>query len=300
MSHHHAPLWRVWHHDFCVLWSESTKISLSLYFSRLSKPISLSFVSYIECPDHPCCPVQDSLQYVNIFPPLGSWNSGQSTPEMGVLQKWSRKCWIEVVDHPPGLAGYILAKTASPGCCEPSLLQGRIPGSCPACCPPWPPGCFVQSCFLAGHTPACTGVGDNCLTLDSARCKIWICFLALCEVPARPLLQPDQVLQNPSPALQCLGCSPSSSVFSASLQRIPLLLSSVTAATTVCLVKGPSKSKSWRDWPEHDRHCKSKTEGTSLFPLQSRTRLFHGTSNKPSKTSPICTKLPTASITNSF
>lgn len=48
MSHHRAPLWRVWHHDFCVLRSGSTKISLSLYFSRLSKPISLSFVSYID------------------------------------------------------------------------------------------------------------------------------------------------------------------------------------------------------------------------------------------------------------
>lgn len=94
-------------------------------------------------------------------------------------------------------------------CCWPSL-QRHIGGACSPHHLSWSPGNFFLELL---HTPACTGVWAN--PLQSAR-------FDLCEVPARPLLQPEQLLQNRNPALQCIGCSSSSSVPPANLCRVAL------------------------------------------------------------------------------
>lgn len=197
----------VWHHHFCVFRSGNTKTFLSLYFSRLNNPTSLSF-SHIECSGHPHCCLQASLC---TFPALGSQNSGQSTLETisQILNRsggsLSSTCWLHFCQ-------------GNPGCCCPSLLQGHIAGACSPCCPAWSPGYFCS-----GLLPSCSYPSLYwCVGQSSPRCKVCICILDLCEVPARPVLQPEQLLQNPSPALQCIGCSPSVSVSPANLWRVAL------------------------------------------------------------------------------
>lgn len=114
--------------------------SLSLLFSGLNSPSSLSLSLYDKC-------FNASVVFVTLCRThfgLSHW-------------PWHSRCVPAVLSGGAGSpqpCGNALKW--SPGCCWPSLLQGHAAGSCSAC-PPAPPGLFVQSCFPAGWPPDRTG-----------------------------------------------------------------------------------------------------------------------------------------------
>lgn len=103
---------------------------LSLLFSRLNGPSSLSLPSHMWYPSPSSTLV--SLCWTLSCTPVSLLH--REAQNWTLLQVWSHQCWIKGQDHLPCSLGY-------------SLQQGHIPGSCSTSYAPGLPAPFWPCCF---------------------------------------------------------------------------------------------------------------------------------------------------------